>query len=104
MAEVGACLGLVVEEGYRDHRVAVVAAEVPSQVRVEAVAALACQAGAVAVEVQACQVKEVGEEAGEYQLDPAKEGEVGVVEGQVRRHGQVEVGVEEVGACPHSGQ
>lgn len=103
MVGVEACLGLVVEEGYQDIQAVVVVAEVPSQVRVEGVAVLACQGGVGVVEVLACLVKEVGEEEEEYRHDPVKE--EGVVE-EACPHGLVgvEAEVEVEGAHLHSDQ
>lgn len=102
MVEVEACLGLAVEEGNQDPQVAVAVVVVPSQVRVEGVAVLACQGGAGVVAVLACLVKEVGEEEAEYRHYPVKE----VVGEWAYLHGLVVVGaeVEEGGPYLHSGQ
>lgn len=98
MVGVEVCQDLVVEEGYQDTQVVVVVVvEVPSQVRVEGVAVLACQGGVELVEVLACLVKEVGEE---YLPDLVKEEGVGE---QVCLHDLVRVGVEVEGAHRHFG-
>lgn len=95
MVEVEACLGQVVEEAYPGTRAEVVVVEVPSLVRVEGVAVLACL------------VKEVEEEEEEYRHVLVKEEAVGVGEracllGLVGVGVEVEVEVE--GAHQHSGQ